>query len=44
LAKQELKNQREAGILNKKIKKGQVDSMAAKILLEQWLERHLMHS
>ncbi len=44
LAKEELKNQREAGILNKKIKKGQVDSMAAKILLEQWLERHLMHS
>ena len=44
LAKEELKNQREAGILNKRIKKGQVDSMAAKILLEQWLERHLMHS
>ena len=44
LAKEELKNQREVGILNKKIKKGQVDSMAAKILLEQWLERHLMHS
>ena len=44
LAKEELKNQRQTGILNKKIKKGQVDSMAAKILLEYWLERHLMHT
>ena len=38
LAKEELKNQRQTGILNKKIKKGQVDSMAAKIILEQFLQ------
>ncbi len=44
LATEELKNQRKTGILNKKIKKGQVDSMAAKILLEHWLELHLMNS
>ena len=38
MARQELKDQRSKGILKKKIEKGQVDSMAAKIILEQFLQ------
>ena len=38
MARQELKDQRSKGILKKRIKKGQVDSMAAKIILEQFLQ------
>ena len=38
LARQELRDLRRDGILSRRIKKGQVDSMAAKIILEQWLK------
>ena len=38
MARQVLKDQRSKGILKKRIKKGQVDSMAAKIILEQFLQ------
>ena len=38
IARQELRDLRRDGILSKRIKRGQVDSMAAKIILEQWLQ------
>ena len=38
MAKQELKEKRNSGILKNRIKKGQADSTAAKIILEQWLQ------
>ena len=38
IARQELRDQRKDGILSRRIKRGQVDSMAAKIILEQWLK------
>ena len=38
IAKQELKEKRNSGILKNRIKKGQADSTAAKIILEQWLQ------
>ena len=38
MARQELRDLRRDGILSRRIKRGQVDSMAAKIILEQWLK------
>ena len=38
MAKQELKDKRQSGVLKNRIKKGQTDSTAAKIILEQWLK------
>ena len=38
IARQELRDLRRDGILSKRIKRGQVDSMAAKIILEQLLK------
>ena len=38
IARQKLIDLRRDGILSRRIKKGQVDSMAAKIILEQWLK------
>ena len=38
IARQELRDLRSDGILSRRIKRGQVDSMAAKIILEQWLK------
>ena len=38
MARQELRDMRRKGIMSRKIKRGQLDSMAAKIILEQWLK------
>jgi len=38
IARQELRDLRRDGTLSRRIKRGQVDSMAAKIILEQWLK------
>ena len=38
IARQELRDLRRDGALSRRIKRGQVDSMAAKIILEQWLK------
>ena len=38
IARQELRDLRRDGTLIRRIKRGQVDSMAAKIILEQWLK------
>ena len=38
MARQELRDLRRDGTLSRRIKRGQVDSMAAKIILEQWLK------
>ena len=38
IARKELRDLRRDGNLSRRIKRGQVDSMAAKIILEQWLK------
>ena len=38
IARKELRDLRRDGTLSRRIKRGQVDSMAAKIILEQWLK------
>ena len=38
IAKEELRDQRRDGTLSRRIRRGEVDSMAAKIILEQWLK------
>jgi len=38
MARHELRDLRRDRILSRRIKRGQVDSMAAKIILEQWLK------
>jgi RNase H-fold protein (predicted Holliday junction resolvase) len=38
MARLELRDLRRDRILSRRIKRGQVDSMAAKIILEQWLK------
>ena len=40
-AKEKLKLQRQEGILSRKIMKGQVDSMAAAIFLQDWMNQRL---
>ena len=37
IAKDQLKEQRQAGILQRQLKKGQIDSMAASIILQEWM-------
>jgi len=37
IAKDQLKEQRQEGILQRQLKKGQVDSMAASIILQEWM-------
>ena len=44
MAKNELRELRRAGILRRRIYKGQVDSMAAKIILEQWLNLEMLEN
>ena len=39
IAKDKLKEQRQEGILLRQIKKGQIDSMAATIILQEWMNR-----
>lgn len=39
IAKDKLKEQRQEGILLRQIKKGQIDSMAAAIILQEWMNR-----
>jgi len=39
IAKDKLKEQRQKGILLRQIKKGQIDSMAATIILQEWMNR-----
>jgi putative transcription antitermination factor YqgF len=39
IAKDKLKEQRQEGILQRQIKKGQIDSMAATIILQEWMNR-----
>ncbi len=36
-AKDQLKQQRQEGILQRQLKKGQIDSMAASIILQEWM-------
>ena len=42
MARQELRDLRRDGVLSRKIKRGQLDSMAAKIILEQWLKLEIL--
>jgi len=37
IAKDQLKEQRQEGILQRQLKKGQIDSMAASIILQEWM-------
>ena len=37
IAKDQLKEQRQEGILHRQLKKGQIDSMAASIILQEWM-------
>ena len=39
IAKDKMKEQRQEGILLRQIKKGQIDSMAATIILQEWMNR-----